>query len=149
MDILDIAKRECKGLATEEEVNWITSPQNHVEWHRALSEALAEFESQMLYHKTRVERAADDAKVGIISKSQYAEESEKFESWNRKALRYRSGIISRMAEVKAMIDDDPTFDFKKKYHDLADAINKHKIATETAGMTPEKHDTDLWESISK
>lgn len=148
MNILDIAKRECKGDATDAEVNWLTDPARRADWHRALREAIEEFESQMLYHKTRIERMADDAKVGILSKDIYTEESEKFESWHRKALRYRGGLIKRASEVRAMLDSDPEFDFKDNYYALVSAIEKHRQATLAAGLNPENHDNDLWSVIN-
>lgn len=147
MDILDIVKRECKGDATDEEVAWIMEPTRRAEWHRALREAIEEFESQMLYHKTRIERMADDAKVGILSRDIYTEESDKFEKWHRKALRYRSGLIKRASDVRAMLDSDPEFDFKENYYRLVNAIEKHRQATLSAGLNPENHDDDLWSSI--
>jgi hypothetical protein len=148
MDILDIVKRECKGLATDDEVMWLSDPSRKPDWCRALGEAISEFESQMLYHKTSVERSADDARVGIISKDDYIAASEKFEAWNRKALRYRSGLITRLSEVKGMMDSDGTIDFKSMYHELANAITQHRIATEDEGLTPEKHDADLWSTLN-
>lgn len=148
MDILDIVKRECKGLATEEEVAWLSETSRKPHWCRALGEAISDFESQMLYHKTIVERAADDARVGIISRDDYVEASEKFELWNRKALRYRSGLITRLSEVKGMMEEDNTIDFKAMYHELSDAINNHRMASEAEGLTPEKHDADLWSVLN-
>lgn len=149
MDILDIAKRECKGDVTPEEAAWLRSNDRRNEWYRALGVALNEFESQMSYHRTRIDRMADDTKAGIVSKAQYIEESERFENWHRKASRYRSGIVSRMSEVKALIDSDPTSDFKSKYVDLLQAINRHRLASESLGLTPESHDIELWDSINK
>lgn len=149
MDILDIAKRECKGDATEEEIAWLSQPARRADWHRALREAIEEFESQMLYHKTRVERMADDAKVGILSRDIYTAESEKFENWHRKALRYRSGLVKRASDIRAMLDSDPDFDFKENYYKLVNGIEKHRQDTLAAGLSPENHDNDLWSIINK
>lgn len=148
MDILDVVKRECKGNATDDEVSWLSAPERVGAWYQALLDAIAEFESQMMYHKTRIERIADDAKLNIVNKDFYVEEKEKFEAWYRKALRYRSGLVGRASDVKMMLSEQSSEILSDKLNKLISAIHLHRKTMENLDMTPEKHDADLWEVLT-
>jgi hypothetical protein len=146
MDILDIAKRECKGEATQDEVAYLNKPEMLGQWVNALLIALNELDSQMTYHRDRVTMLADDVKMKLISTEQYRHEKEKFDSWQRKALRYKSGIQKRVSEVKMMmLNGDSEFN---NSHVLVSAIMKHKQQTEASGLDPEPHDIELWSSLA-
>lgn len=146
-DIIDIAKRECKGQASKEEVEFLHQPKMRQAWLNALTTALSELDSQMTYHRDRVTMLANDAKLNLIGEGEYMDEKEKFDSWQRKALRYKAGIQKRITEVKTMASssDDPSV----RVQELIEAIVTHKQQSESAGLNPEPHDIELWESITK
>ena len=148
MDILDIVKRECKGDATNEEVSWLRDPANHGVWLSGLFWAISDFESQLLYHKSAVDLAARDAELKIITKNEYLDVRDRFESWHKKALRYRSGLHERLAEVRSLVYSHPDNATKANLQDMIQAITNHKRATLNAGLNPEPHDSDLWSSIT-
>lgn len=148
MDILDIVKRECKGDATDEEIAWLRDPKNHGAWLSALLWAISDFESQLLYHKTSVDLAARDAELKIINKNEYLETRDKFESWHKKALRYRSGLHERLAEVRSLMYAHPDNSAKLNLQDMIQAITNHKKATINGGLNPEPHDSELWSLIT-
>ena len=146
MDILDIAKRECKGEATVGEVTWLSLPYMRVDWLSALITALNELESQMTYHRDRITMMTDDVKLKIVSTDEYKFEKDKFDAWQRRALRYKAGLQRRMNDVKTMLvsgDDSPRLEV------LIAAIILHKQQSESYGLTPEPHDIELWSSITK
>lgn len=146
IDILDIAKRECKGEATEEEVAWLNLPEVHSDWLNALITALNELDSQMTYHRDRVGMLANDVKLNIVSAEEYKFEKEKFDSWQRKALRYKAGLQKRINDVRTIMatgDDSPRLEV------LIAAIMMHKQQSESSGLTPEPHDLELWSAITK
>lgn len=145
-DILDIAKRECKGEATPEEVAWLNLPEMHGDWLNALITALNELDSQMTYHRDRIGLLANDVNLKIVSTGEYKFEKDKFDAWQRKALRYKAGLQRRINDIKMMMvngDDAPRIEA------LIAAIILHKHQSETAGLNPEPHDIELWSTISK
>lgn len=146
MDILDIAKRECKGEATEEEVAYLNRPEMLGRWVNALVVALNELDSQMTYHRDRVTMMADDVKMKLISAEHYRFEKEKFDSWQRKALRYKSGIQKRVSEVKMMMLGGDAESNSSNV--LVSAIIKHKQQSEASGLDPEPHDLELWSALA-
>lgn len=146
-NIVDIAKRECKGQATEEEIAFLNRPEMYPEWLNALSTALNQLDSQMTYHRDRVTMLANDVKLNIVSESEYRHEKDKFDSWQRKALRYKAGIQERMTEVRSMASTSPGSNLKAE--ELVTAILMHKRQSENAGLNPEPHDIELWSSISR
>lgn len=146
MDILDIAKRECKGEATVEEVTWLSLPYMRIDWLNALITALNELDSQMTYHRDRITMMTDDVKLDIVSTREYTFEKDKFDAWQRRALRYKAGLQGRVNDVKIMLvsgDDSPRPEV------LTAAIILHKQQSESYGLTPEPHDIELWSSITK
>lgn len=145
-DIIDIAKRECKGQATEEEVAFLNQPEMRQVWLNALKTALDELDSQMTYHRDRVTMLANDANLDLISEKEYLGEKEKFDSWQRKALRYKAGIQKRITEVKTM--NLTSGDSSARVQELIEAIVNHKRQSENAGLNPEPHDIELWSSIA-
>lgn len=146
-DIIEIAKRECKGQATDEEIAYLNRPEMHSEWLNALMTALNELDSQMTYHRDRVTMLANDVNLNIMSESEYKYEKEKFDSWQRKALRYKAGIQKRMTEVKTMaFSSDGS---SPRAEALIAAIILHRQQSENSGLTPESHDIELWSSIAR
>lgn len=147
MDILDVAKRECKGEATDAEIALLNQPEMHSHWLNALISALNELDSQMTYHRDRITMLTEDVKINIVSTDEYKHEKEKFDAWQRKALRYKAGLQRRMTEVKTMMftgdDNAPRAEM------LLAAIMLHKQQSETSGLDAEPHDLELWSTIAR
>jgi len=145
-EIIEIAKRECKGQATDEEIAYLNRPEMHSEWLNALVTALNELDSQMTYHRDRVTMLANDVNLNLVGNGEYKYEKEKFDSWQRKALRYKAGIQKRITEVKSIVSSDGS---SSRAEELIDAIILHRQQSENAGLTPEPHDLELWSSIAR
>lgn len=145
-DILDVAKRECKGDATKEEVALLHTPEMLPQWINALIAALNELDSQMTYHRDRITMLAEDVKLDIIDQDEYKHEKERFDSWQRKALRYKAGIQRRLNEVKTMMFSGENG--SPRAEALIAAIMVHKQQCEASGLDPEPHDIDLWATIA-
>ena len=147
-NILDIAKREWKGDATEEEQDWLNAPENRRMWAQALVQAMSDFESQMIYHRDRIKLQASDAQLGFIDMDKYQEEKDKFDAWQRKALRFRTGINERLSQVKALIGDDPNVNNLDEITRLTRAIIQHHRSALEADLSPEIHDEKLWAHVN-
>lgn len=147
-DVLDMAKRECKGDATAEEIAWLFAEENRLAWCHALITALSDSDSQMLFHKTRVDMLAKDAELGIIDIEEYQEEKEKFDEWIRKAQRYRNGINKRLSEVKTILANTSSLDLIEENTRLAKAIIDHRRASFEGEYTAETHDLKLWSNVA-
>ena len=147
MDIQDIAKRECKGQATEEEVEFLNNPEQHNSWLNALINALNELDSQMTYHRDRVSMMTEDVRLNIVNTEEYKFEKDKFDAWQRKALRYKAGLQRRITEVKTMMFGGN--DNNSRAELLAAAIMVHKQQSESAGLSPESHDLELWSALAR
>ena len=80
-NIMDIAKRECKGDASTEEIEWLQKPENRLAWCQSLLTALSDYESSAMYHRERVNMMAQDVKLGVVSHKDYLEEKDKFDTW--------------------------------------------------------------------
>ena len=147
MDIQDMAKRECKGQETEEEVDFLNSPENHANWLNSLINALNELDSQMTYHRDRISMMTEDVKLNIVDSEEYKFEKEKFDGWQRKALRYKAGLQRRITEVKTMMFGGN--DNNSRAEVLANAIMIHKQQSELSGLDPESHDLELWSALAR
>lgn len=147
-DVLDMAKRECKGDATEEEVAWLFAEENRLAWCHALITALSDSDSQMLFHKTRIDMLAKDAEIGLMDEEDYHEEKLKFDEWIRKAQRYRNGINKRLSEVKTIIGNSSSLDLVEENARLAKAIIDHRRASFEGEYTAETHDLKLWSAVA-
>lgn len=147
-DVLDIAKRECKGDATGEEIAWLFAEENRLAWCHALITALSDSDSQMLFHKTRIDMLSKDAELGIIDIEDYQEEKEKFDEWIRKAQRYRNGINKRLSEVKTILANTESLDLIEENTRLAKAIVDHRRSSFEGEYTAETHDLKLWSHVA-
>ena len=147
LDVLDMAKRECKGMATDEEVAWLHDEDNRLAWCHALITALADSESQVVFHKSRIDMMAKDVELGIKDANDYYEEKQKFDEWVRKSQRYRNGISKRLSEVKTILADTENLDLVEENAKLVKAIIEHKRASFEGEYTAEPHDIRLWSSI--
>jgi hypothetical protein len=147
LDVLDMAKRECKGDATEQEVQWLLQPENHYSWCQALITALSDFDSQVLFHKTRLQMLAHDAELGVTPREEYLMEKEKFEGWLRKSTRYRNGISQRLGEVKTLLGNHPALEHIEENARLMRAIADHRRAARDGQFGEETHDLKLWATI--
>lgn len=147
-DVLDIAKRECKGDATPEEIAWLYDEENRLAWCHALITALSDSDSQILFHKTRVEMMGRDVEVGIANSNDYYDEKHKFDEWLRKAQRYRNGISKRLSEVKTLIGNTTNIDLVEENSRLARAIVEHKRSSYEGEYTAEPHDLKLWSTVT-
>lgn len=147
-DVLDMAKRECKGDASAEEIAWLFDEKNRLAWCHALITALSDSDSQMLFHKTRIDMLAKDAELGIIDIEDYQDEKEKFDEWIRKAQRYRNGINKRLSEVKTILTATSSLDLVEENARLAKAIIEHRRASFEGEYTAETHDLKLWSSVA-
>lgn len=147
-DVLDMAKRECKGDATADEVAWLFAEENRMAWCHALITALSDSDSQMLFHKTRIDMLAKDAELGLIDDDDYHDEKLKFDEWVRKAQRYRNGINKRLSEVKTLIGNSSTLDLVEENARLAKAIIEHRRASFEGEYNAETHDLKLWSAVS-
>lgn len=147
-DVLDIAKRECKGDATAEEIAWLYDEDNRLAWCHALITALSDSDSQMVFHKTRIDMMSKDAEIGIIDINDYQEEKIKFDEWLRKAQRYRNGISKRLSEVKTILSNTSTLDLVEENARLTKAIIEHKRSSFEGEYTAEPHDIRLWSTVT-
>lgn len=147
-DVLDIAKRECKGDATNEEIAWLHDEDNRLAWCHALITALSDSDSQMVFHKTRIDMMAKDVELGIADDNDFMEEKMKFDEWLRKAQRYRNGINKRLSEVKTILGNSETLDLVEENAKLVRAIIEHKRSSFEGEYTAEPHDIRLWASIA-
>ncbi len=148
-DVLDIAKRECKGDATAEEVSWLCDEENRLAWCHALITALSDSDSQMVFHKTRIDMLAKDAQLGLMDVNDYHEEKLKFDDWFRKAQRYRNGISKRLSEVKTIISGSSRLNLVEENARLARAIIEHKRASFEGDYNAEPHDICLWQTVTE
>jgi hypothetical protein len=146
-DVLDMAKRECKGLATDEEIAWLHADENRLAWCHALITALSDSESQVVFHKSRIDMMAKDVELGIKDANDYYEEKQKFDEWVRKSQRYRNGISKRLSEVKTILADTDGLDLVEENAKLVKAILEHKRASFEGEYTAEPHDIKLWSVI--
>jgi hypothetical protein len=147
-DVLDMAKRECKGDATQEEVEWLFAEENRMAWCHALITALSDSDSQMIFHKTRIDMLAKDAELGLMDQEEYHDEKLKFDEWIRKAQRYRNGINKRLSEVKTIIGNSNSLDLVEENARLARAIIEHRRASFEGEYTAETHDLKLWSAVA-
>lgn len=146
-DVLDMAKRECKGLATDDEIAWLHADENRLAWCHALITALSDSESQVVFHKSRIDMMAKDVELGIKDANDYYEEKQKFDEWVRKSQRYRNGISKRLSEVKTILADTEGLDLVEENAKLVRAIIEHKRASFEGEYTAEPHDIKLWSVI--
>ena len=147
-DVLDMAKRECKGLCTQEESDWLHSEENTLAWCHALITALSDSDSQVIFHKGRIDMMAKDAELGIVDTDDYYEEKQKFDEWVRKAQRYRNGISKLLSEVKTILTNIDSFEVVEENARLVKSIVEHKRASYEGDYTAEPHDTKLWSIIT-
>jgi hypothetical protein len=146
-NILDIAKRECKGEATKEEVLWLQNPDNQLAWLQSLVTALSDYENSAMYHRERVNMMAQDVKLGVISHREYLEEKEKFDTWYRKSQRYRNGLSARLNQVKILIGENKTVDLLQEVARLSRAIIDHENRSSESEKAPNPWDVILWSSV--
>jgi hypothetical protein len=147
LDVLDMAKRECKGLATDHEIEWLHAEENRLAWCHALITALSDSESQVVFHKSRIDMMAKDVELGIKDANDYYEEKQKFDEWVRKSQRYRNGISKRLSEVKTILADTTSLDLVEENAKLYKAIIEHKRASFEGEYTAEPHDIRLWSTV--
>lgn len=146
-DVLDMAKRECKGDASPEEIAWLHDEENRIAWCHALITALSDSDSQMVFHKTRIEMMAKDVELGLKDHNDFDEEKLKFDEWLRKAQRYRNGINKRLSEVKTILSNLDSLEIVEENTRLSRAIIEHKRASFEGDYTAEPHDIRLWSTI--
>lgn len=146
-DILDIAKRECKGEATNEEIAWLQQPENLLGWCQSLLTAISDYESQAIYHRDRLKMLAEDAKVHLISIEEYKFEKEKFDTWYRKSQRYRNGISGRLNHIKILLGEDKTVNLVEQVSQLSKAIIDHENSVSDSGRAPSPWDLVLWAKV--
>lgn len=147
-DVLDMAKRECKGDATSEEIAWLHDEENRLAWCHALITALSDSDSQMVFHKTRIDMLARDVELGLTNPDDFAEEKLKFDEWLRKAQRYRNGINKRLSEVKTILSNMDSLNVVEENARLVKAIVEHKRASFEGDYTAEPHDIRLWANLT-
>jgi hypothetical protein len=147
LDVLDMAKRECKGMATDKEIEWLHAEENRLAWCHALITALSDSESQVVFHKSRIDMMAKDVELGIKDANDYYEEKQKFDEWVRKSQRYRNGISKRLSEVKTILVDSTSLDLVEENAKLYKAILEHKRSSFEGEYTAEPHDIRLWSII--
>lgn len=147
-DVLDMAKRECKGDATPEEIAWLHDEENRLAWCHALITALSDSDSQMVFHKTRIDMLARDVELGLTNPDDFAEEKLKFDEWLRKAQRYRNGINKRLSEVKTILSNMDSLNVVEENARLVKAIVEHKRASFEGDYTAEPHDIRLWANLT-
>jgi hypothetical protein len=147
-NIMDIAKRECKGDASTEEIEWLQLPQNRLAWCQSLLTALSDYDSSATYHRERVNMMAKDLQLGVVTHKDYLDEKDKFDNWYRKSQRYRNGISERLSQVKTLLAEDKTVSHLDEIAKLTLAIINHKRASEESEAIPEVYDLVLWSSIS-
>jgi len=146
-DVLDMAKRECKGDATSEEIAWLHDKENRIAWCHALITALSDSDSQMVFHKTRIDMMARDVELGLKDHNDFEEEKLKFDEWLRKAQRYRNGINKRLSEVKTILSNLNSLEIVEENARLSKAIIEHKRSSFEGDYTAEPHDIRLWSTI--
>jgi hypothetical protein len=146
-DVLDMAKRECKGDATSEEIAWLHDEENRIAWCHALITALSDSDSQMVFHKTRIDMSAKDVELGLLDPNDFDEEKLKFDEWLRKAQRYRNGINKRLSEVKTILSNLDSLEIVEQNARLVRAIIEHKRASFEGEYTAEPHDIRLWSTV--
>lgn len=137
-ELVTAAKREAKGEASPDEIALLALPENRGRWIEALRSAIDDAEQQFSYQSGRVERARADATAGLIGADVYAETVAAYESWTKKAARYRIGLQQRLAELAAETDRP----------DLAAAIARHREVTLAADVAPTAADAELWAALS-
>lgn len=146
-DFLDMAKRECKGMATNEEVDFLMHEDNRFAWCQALITAISDYDSQMIFHKTRIDMLGRDAELGVVSHHQYYEEKQRFDEWIRKSTRYRNGLNQRLSEVKSLLANKDTLEHIEEIARLTRAIIEHRRVSTEGKYMAEAHDIKLWSQI--
>lgn len=146
-DILDMVKRECKGMATQEEVDFLHLEENRFAWCQALITAISDFDQQMIFHKTRIDMLGRDAELGVVAREHYYEDKQKFDEWIRKSTRYRNGLNQRLSEVKTILADIEKLEFVEEVARLTKAIVDHRRSSMEGEYTAEPHDMKLWSRI--
>ena len=134
IDTVSIAKREAKGDATSEEIAWLHQPEHLSMWVQALKAAIADAVDQFDLQRERIERARNEATAGLITQERYHEVAEFYETWSKKANRYRLGLEQRLAEITAAHDSE--------VERLRRAIEQHRAAQ--MGYSPNEVDFQLW-----
>jgi hypothetical protein len=148
IDVLDMAKRECKGAATDEEIQWLQAEENRSAWCFALITALSDSDSQVLFHKSKIDMMAKDVELGLLDSEEYYEEKQKFDEWVRKSQRYRNGISKRLSEVKTILVNSEHLDLVEENARLVKAIVEHKRSSFESEYSAEPHDIRLWSTVS-
>lgn len=99
IEVVEVAKREAKGEATQAETAWLHDPANYPSWVQALQTAIQDINQQIDYQRDRLDRGRREVEAGILSKDQYGRLSDSYEAWSKKANRYRLGLEQRLAEI--------------------------------------------------
>jgi GTPase Era involved in 16S rRNA processing len=146
-NVLEMAKQECKGTASEEDVEWLQKPENRFTWCQALITALSDCDSQVAFHKNRIDLMAKDVELGMLAASEYFEEKQKFSDWVRKSMRYRNGVSQRLSEVRALLGNDPRIKHVEEIEKLTKAIIAHRRASIENQYAAEAHDYKLWATV--
>jgi|GEM_PF-1790399 hypothetical protein len=146
-NVLEMAKQECKGTAPEKDVEWLQRPENRFAWCQALITALSDCDSQVAFHKNRIDLMAKDVELGMLSAAEYFEEKQKFSDWVRKSMRYRNGVSQRLSEVRSLLGDDPRINHVEEIEKLTKAIIAHRRASIENQYTAEAHDYKLWATV--
>lgn len=121
VELVALVKRESKGEATSEELDFLNEPQNIHAWKTALEAAIEDCLVQFDDWEDRIDRVRKDVKAGLMSTDGYENFMASYEPWKKKASRYRLGLEQKLLEISLTEDDrDPIIDT------LVEAIVSHK-----------------------
>jgi len=138
IDVVTVAKREAKGDATQDEIEWLTRSENREIWARALRSAVHEAQEQIEIRREGVERARVEVAAGLLDQRGYRAIADEYDAWIKKAQRYRLGLEQRLAEVVSQT--------QAEIDRLRVAIEAHRASSTS---TPSDADSRLWSILDK
>ena len=94
--IVQIVKKQVKGAATPEETEYLQTQVGLPVWRGALVSAINDINEQFVMKKDSLDNLVKKYQVGLISKNEYNEESDKIEEWRKKATRYKMGLEDKL-----------------------------------------------------
>lgn len=134
--VVQAAKREAKGMASPEEVAWLSTPENVGTWASALQTAIDDIGQQFAHARSRLDGLRADTESGVVSAAVYETAVVEHDVWSKKASRYQLGLQERLAAICAIRDDEITR--------LRAAIVAHRDAQQVASDA----DRTLWSLIA-
>jgi hypothetical protein len=145
--IVEIAKREVKSMATEEEVAYLNNSIGVSVWREALAAAINDIDDQFNLRKDRLDQLNKQFGMGIIGKDEFNASYAMIEDWRKKAARYKLGLENRLHEIKALEKEGhvQATTWKYQFEEIVKAVKSHQIRR----TKPSVVDKELWEIVDR